>query len=626
LLSIAASISGYLVLNGRYHQDLALAHLGAQDLATATAQLEAVSRDPFNAQSVENARRQFAGALTSFTRLGNDIGWVPGALTSVPVYGSRLGSAERLVPLAIEVAQAGLAGCTIVSTIAARLHDPLNAKAQGLTAADIVVLNQNLQQVETILTEAIGQVNQLEPQDLQLDPHLSKLVGEFRTRLPAIQQGIAQAEAFLAIAPTVLGINTPAHYLVEILDSSELRPGGGFIGNYAIATLSGGRLTSASVIDTYLLDRAFEQTNSIPFPPAYSWFTLSPSDWGLRDSNLDADFPTSAKSGEAHYVEEGGKLELSGVIAITPELIERMLTITGPIQVPEYQETITAQNLMDRIHYHQLIEEGHAGDIPSADGYSSARKHFTALLGTHFLARLHSLPGTDFPKILQVLADSMRTKDIQIYFNSSAAEKLLQSYHFDDAIHSPVGDGIFVVDANIAPSKANSYMITTVQDKVSLDQSGNATHSTTIRFTWTVSGSPPLGFYGSTLYKAYVRVYTPINSVLNSQAGWTPYDTGVASGHRFWGGYFYVNYPSTGTITLTWSAAGVATRDARGWHYQYLIQRQAGTLEQMDLQVAFPSCAAIVGTSGGMVKESKQRANLAQALTQDTGVRIDYTC
>ena len=625
VLSIALSTIGYPVLNDKYHQYLALAHTGVQDLQTATALLQTISHDPFNTQVVGNAQHHFADALTSFTRLKSDLATLPDSLTSVPVYGARLRAARHVIPLAIEVAQAGLAGCTIVNTIAVWFHAPLNSKAHRLTMSDMTVLNQNLQQLKMILNQAIQQVNHLQPEDLQLDPRVSKIVSEFHARLPLIQNGIDQAQALLAIAPVVLGIDKPAYYLVEILDSSELRPGGGFIGNYGIVTLSGGRLTSARVVDTYLLDRAFEQTHSIPFPPAYSWFNLSPGEWGLRDSNLDADFPTSARNGETHYVEEGGKFPLVGVIAITPALIEHVLTLTGPIQVPEYHETVTAQNLMDRIHYHQLIEEANGGDVPSADGFSSVRKHFTALLGEHFQARLHSLPGSAFPKLLQLLIDSMRSKDIQIYFNSSAAEKLLQYYHFDDSIQSPAGDSMFVVDANIAPSKANSYLITTVHDQVSIDNSGNATHHTIIKFTWTASGPAP-NFYGSTLYKAYVRAYMPVNSVLHAQAGWTPNDTGVASGRRFWGGYFNVDYPSTGTITLTWSVAGAAMRDAHGWHYLYLIQKQAGALEQMDLRVTLPPCAAIVDTSSGVVKDSKQYAHITQALIQDSKVSIYYTC
>lgn len=623
-LSIALSTIGCLVLDDRYHEDLALAHTGVQDLQAAVALLQTIPRDPFNTEVVGDAQHNLTDALTIFTRLNSDLTALPDALTSVPIYGMRLRAAKHLIPLAVEVAEAGLAGCNIVSTIASRFHDPVN-QAQGLTMSDITMLNQNLQQIKMVLNQAMQQVNQLQPEDLQIDLRLGKMVSEFHTRLPLIQQGVDQAEAFLSAAPMVLGVDKPAYYLVEILDSTELRPGGGFIGNYGIVTLSGGLVTSARVIDTYLLDRRFWKARRIPAPPAYSWYKLSHK-WGLRDSNLDADFPTSARNGEMLYAREGGKLSLAGVIAVTPALIERILTLSGPIAVPEYHETVTALNLIDRIHYHQLIEESKGGDAPSADGYSSVRKHFIAVLGEQFLTHLHTLPGSLLPRLMQILIDSMHTKDMQVYFDSDAAEKALQFYHLDDSIQSPASDGIFVVDANISPNKANRYLVTTVSDQVTIDNAGTATHRTLIKFMWTAPGLSGIDFYGPTLYKDYVRVYMPSHSVLLTQNGWVSEDSGIAFGRTFWGGYFHVDYPNTGTITLVWRITGAAQKDAQGWHYSYLIQRQAGAQQNIDLQVAFPPCAAIVDMSTGVVADGKQHVYLAQALTQNTPVSIGYTC
>ena len=158
------------------------------------------------------------------------------------------------------------------------------------------------------------------------------------------------------------------------MDSTELRPGGGFIGNYGIATLSGGRLTAAHITDTYLLDRPFELAgHSIPFPSTYRWFAhyLALSSWSLRNSNLDANFATDARYGEMNYQSEGGNVPLQGVIAITPSFIEHVLNISGPINIPEYHETVTAQNLISLIHFHQLGGTGAGGGsdlIPSQNG------------------------------------------------------------------------------------------------------------------------------------------------------------------------------------------------------------------------------------------------------------------
>jgi hypothetical protein len=139
-----------------------------------------------------------------------------------------------------------------------------------------------------------------------------------------------------------------------------------------------------------------------------------------------------------------------------------------------------------------------------------------------------------------------------------------QSYHFDDSIQLPAGDSLFVVDANIALSKANSFIITTVNDQVSIDHSGNAMHQTTIKFTRTAAASRQ--FYGSSLYKAYVRVYMPSNSVLDKQDGWTPYDVGMTLGRKFWGAISML----LGDIPILFSAVDKFTFSFLRWTHVLL--------------------------------------------------------
>ena len=70
-----------------------------------------------------------------------------------------------------------------------------------------------------------------------------------------------------------------------------------------------------------------------------------------------------------------------------------------------------------------------------------------------------------------------------------------------------------------------------------------------------------------------------------------------------------------------------ASRDAQGWHYQYQIQRQAGVLWNLHLQVTLPSCAAVKNTLGGLTSHNnKEPAMLDQTLNEDRLVGIDYAC
>lgn len=618
------SIVEYQTYNAKYHSDIALAQTGVQHLRTAIALLGALPKNPLDGHTVSLAQHEFSAASTIFLQLDNDLKSVPGIGVYIPAYGTRLSSALRLVPLAIEVSQAGITSCNIMSLLISKVSNPFNTQGHGLTMADLAVIAQDVHQIKATLSLSIDQVNHLQPSDLQLDPRIGKIIDTFKNNVPALQSWLDAAEKFLSVAPTVLGITTPAKYLVEILDSTELRPSGGFIGNYGTATLSGGRLLATHITDVYLLDRPFEAAgNVIPYPPAYTWFNLWPH-WSFRDSGLDADFPTAARYGEQNYMREGGNVPVQGVIAITPTLIQRAMQITGPIEVPEYHETVTPQNLIARIHYYQLNPNSGSGSdlIPSPGGHSSLRKRFTELLAEHLLARVRQLSSPYLAQFVQLVVNSVHSKDVQLYFNSSIAENLLQRFHLDSAIQSSDGDGLFVVDTNIAGNKANSFIMNTLNDQVSIDAEGNAIHQTTISYAWTNSGQ----FYGSPIYRDYVRVYTPPGSMLQMQNGWQPRGTSETFGHQVWAGYFELSYGQIRHITLTWMAPRAAKKDSSGWHYHYLIQRQAGISWQLNLRMRLPSCGAMTNISAGLRATNKQEIAITGTLTEDLNAEIDYTC
>jgi hypothetical protein len=624
-VSSSLSLLAYQKYNPIYRNDLSLAQTGIQHLRNAATLLEGLSKKPFDPAAVTRAQHEFADASAAFGQVKTSLMSLPGVLTVLPVYGSRLSTALRLLPLAIEVSQAGIAGCSILNILLSRFHDPLNARVSGLTMVDVNVIAKNLHQIKAIVDMAVNQVNQLQPSDLQFDARLGKMIATFRTSMPALQARLSDLEGLLPIVPTLLGIGTPAHYLIEMVDSTELRPTGGFIGNYGIATLAGGRLTDAHITDIYLLDYPYEESGGhIPYPPAYTWFSqhLSSTTWSFRDSNLEADFPTSALMGELNYVREGGNVPVQGVISITPAFIQQMLNITGPIAIPEYHETVTAQNLIDRIHYHQLGQGREGNDTPSSDGHSSVRKHFTELLAEHFMARVHQLSSSELPAFLPVMMSALHTKDIQIYLNASKAENLLRNLHLASTIATPVADNFFVVDTNIAADKANAFIVSTLNDQVTINANGDAIHNTTLRYAWVIPGY----LYGNPVYRDYVRVYMPPGARVSRQSGWQPNGTNTAYGRTILAGSFTLLWHQTVEIHLVWKVLHTASIGAGGWHYLYQLQRQAGALWNVHLQVTLPSCAVVKSTQGGLTSHNNRSATLNQTLNEDLLVGVNYTC
>jgi hypothetical protein len=470
-------------------------------------------------------------------------------------------------------------------------------------------------------------MKQLQPSDLQVDPRLGPALATFRANLTDIQTGLQKIQSFLSIAPTLLGIGQPASFLIEQLDSTEIRPSGGFIGSYGIATFANGQLTNIQMSDTYLLDNAFLDTGqSISYPPAYEWFPLVPS-WSLRDSNLDADFPTAAQYAEQLYHTEGGTVSLQGVIAITPWFIKDALKITGPIYLPEYDETITPQNFIDRIHSHQLNEEWQGGDVPSPDGHSSVRKRFTEILFEYFFTRVRQVAPTAMSQFVSLLYTSLHTKDLQIYFNAGAGEDLLQQYQVASTIQAPTGDSLFIVDANINANKSNSFITYTLQDQVAIHASGNAVHHTTLTYSWSDSPESKQNDYGNkSSYIDYIRIYIPPGSTLLTQNGWSPHRTSIAFNRKVLAGTFTIPSGQTGVVSLNWVVNGAATHDANGWHYHYLVQRQPGITWHQNLQVTLPSCTRSAHSSDKLAFNKGGSGTLNQDLTTDLNVDVSYNC
>jgi serine/threonine protein kinase len=622
VIAAGVAIVGYQTYDARYRNEVALAQVGIKHLQTAASLMQVWSKKPLDAPAVTSAQHEFAAASAVFAQLDSDLQTFSGVGASIPVLATRLSAATRLVSVAVKISMAGVSGCAALDLILSRLHEPFGT-GPGLTTADLAAIGDDLRRMEADVNQATAQVNTLQPGDVQFDSRVGKAVAAFHRYLPSLQALLRQTDQLIPVLPSLLGVPTPSFYLVEILDPTQLRPGGGAIKDYGFATLIGGRLSAAHITDVNLLDKHFTAAgHTLSLPRAYGWFDLASRSWNLHDSNLDADFPTAASYAEQVYRSEGGRVPLQGVIAITPALMAKLLTITGPISVPELHETVTERNLIDRIHYYELGPGKNAGSILlSPQGSPDAGRYFTELLVRHFLARFHQVRSSILSELLQEFVTSLRTKDLQIYFNDPAAENLLRSSHIDAAIPASTGDSVFVVDANIAGNTANQFITSTMDDRVTIDGSGNAAHRTTIRYAWLKNAH----IFGSPLYRDYVRIYVPPGSSLQVQQGWQPRGTSQAFGRKVWAGFFTLSYDQTVTVTLTWIAKGIAKKDAAGWHYQYLIQRQAGTYWMLNMGITLPSCAVGTRTSGGLISHG-QTATLTQYLTMDTNLGIDYRC
>ena len=440
-----------------------------------------------------------------------------------PEYSGKLGMARNLVQVGIDVSRMGneLIGVALLG--ANILHgSPLSSGSNKplVTATDVSNAEGALVHAQYYINDIQTQMSQVAINELPISDKQKTELTSVLTLLPKAQSLITQVQGVTGIVSWLLGIGQPRRFLVQTMDSAELRPSGGFTGQYGILSISNGRMAPFSLQDVTELDYAgngVELNRSAP-PQYRSWMTFG--FWGLRDANLSGDYPTSAKLAMQVYQEEGGG-PVDGDISFTPTLIAHVLDVTGPIQVPEYHETITAKNLEDKLHYYQQNSQAiQVQRQKTGTNNASTRKAFTSLLGKILLDKVRHLSIQQLMTLAQKAVKDIQSHDLEIYFSDPQAEAWLVGHGYADGMDRFTRqDGFMVVQSNISISKASQYVHTTEQDNIVLDAQGGVTHTLTITLNYKQTGP----VYGYDTYADYIRVYAPQNAQLLYGDG---FDTG----------------------------------------------------------------------------------------------------
>jgi hypothetical protein len=302
------------------------------------------------------------------------------------------------------------------------------------------------------------------------------------------------------------------------------------------------------------------------------------------------------------FVEKGGAPQTDGVIALDQQLVQGLLRITGPVDVPDYGVTITSENLVETTL-----------ELTRDDAYVAAgpvpRKAFLSYLSRYLLDRVFATPKEDWLDLLELFDRMARERHLQLYFEDEGLQALISDYGFDGAIERTDGDYVMVVDTSVNSTKLNIALQYEAAIDVQLNSDGTATTQVTYTIknlydTWKQGRDPQLmaklmldGVYGS-----YTRVYAPRGSRIldvkldGQSAG--PEQTNAELGKQVFGRFFPVLPGETRSVAFSYRTPVVFEVEGRSAGYRLYIQKEAGMPAiPLTLRVQLPDGSRLVDAS-----------------------------
>lgn len=372
----------------------------------------------------------------------------------------------------------------------------------------------------------------------------------------------------------LLGNDKPKKYLILFQNNMELRPTGGFIGSFALATFNKGRMTEIVVNDVYSADG---QLKGHVDPPEPIRVHLGEGGWYLRDSNWDPDFPHSANKAE-WFLDKEINEQVDGVIAIDLFFVKRLVSITGPIELKDFNLVVDQNNLYPLIQS-EVEDEFFPGSIKKATILTSLSKSL--------INEIKSLQTDKYLSLFKELYQSLERKHVQLFLHDVNAQSAVYNLGYSGNMDMStacglrcVKDSYSLVEANLGVNKSNFYIKRDYELNLSINKEFVG-HELFV--TYENTANPAIGNMG--VYKNYARIIVPSSAQIGGvreydlSGSYTDlkFDLTEINGRQE-AGFLIEVLPSTKKrIQIVWNL--IDTGLSQGGQYDLKIIKQAGTGE-----------------------------------------------
>lgn len=513
---------------------------------------------------------------------------------------SKLGSGAHLAQAGKDISQIGATSSRILANMEkfkGAVSQSENDKSQASYLKMFQDTDNDLKDINTHVISLKDNLDEVNPDDIPASER-SKFL-EIKQKLPEAQQFLGEFIGYEKIFSDILGGNGPRKYLFLLQNNQEMRATGGFIGTYAVLDIFNGHIRNFFVDGIFNPDGQLMEKVVPPAP-----IQKISASWSLHDSNWFPDFPTSAQKAAWFYEKTGGPT-VDGIITMTPTVMQKLLEVTGPIEMPDYNMTIDKDNFLENIQ--SEVEFNY-------DKTLNQPKKIISDLAPKILERIFNDGDiTEMAKTMNILVESLNERHILIYSNNYDIEKALSERGWTGEVLNSDKDYLMVVNTNINGYKTDGVVDESIDHQAEIQPDGSVIDTMTV--TRHHNGGDSKYDFWNKVNADYMRVYVPKGSQLISAEGQTrefdspPLDYSALGFHRdpqvkaeedsikvddatgtevfddagktVFGNWIYVSPQETAHITYKYLLPfkinpGQKTKPADS--YSVLFQKQSGTI------------------------------------------------
>lgn len=375
------------------------------------------------------------------------------------------------------------------------------------------------EEMESELKEALAKtyeinksLGEIDVAGTELAPYKPQIDG-LKERMPQLLGWLEDARDVFGIVVHLMGTDEPRRWMLVFQNNSELRPTGGFMGSYAIMDTKDGKMVDIQVPGGGFYDLKGSLAVQVEAP--YPFRVFSPI-WQPWNANWFPDWPTTAEKIMWFYDKSGGPT-VDGVIAFTPNVLEKLLALTGEIEMEEYGTAVNAENFVRMAQIEVELEYDKEENQP---------KKFIGDLMPLVLERVMEVEDEKLFDLWQVVSDSLKEKQLLVYLADEELETKVEDFGWAGEVAQAKHDYLMVVQTNVAGGKTDRVVKVDIEHEVEVLAEGVLIDTVTL--TKTHEGLAEDVFEGQ-VNSDYVRFYVPEGSRLLDAEGFD----GVPEGREF---------------------------------------------------------------------------------------------